>query len=57
MGAVRRITEDDNIVAPCKVKEFRGIMGAVSIHEEVTSLASDFVFSLAIKIFNHPFKH
>jgi hypothetical protein len=56
MGAMRRITKDDDIVAPREVEELRGIMGAVSVHEEDSSLASSFVFSLPIKIFDHPFK-
>ena len=56
MSAMRRVAKDDDIVSPCEVEELRGIMGAVSIHEEDSSLTGSFLFSLLVKIFDHPFK-
>ena len=54
MCAMRWITEDHDIIGSGVVKEIKGVMGAVAIHEKNSSLAISFRLSLGIKVFDHP---
>ena len=41
MGAVRRITEDYDVVSSCKVEKLRGIVRAMPVHEEDSARVGD----------------